>query len=339
MRVLVVGATGFIGGHLIEYLKNEGHQVEGLIRNPEKASLLDALSVPYRIADVTDPQSLEKAVSGEFNAVVNTVAVVGSRKSLDFFRKINVEGTKNLAEALSKAGIKRLIHLSSIAIYGQSVVNGTEDLVPKRQTWMRYSVTKLESEKVLNHYPDLDIAILRPGHVTGPRDRMGVLPLLFHTLRTKKFVMIDEGKAVTSFVYVRDVCRAVQLCLENPEETKDQAYNVVSPEKIRIRDVVDYLHEEMNVPLPEKKASFASAYRKAHIVEIISKTLGRTPPVTRMDVVFIGTDSHFLSDKLQSLGWSSSRSVREMVHEWAEWRKQYEQEKKRQKSAQGKIPG
>ena len=332
MRVLIAGATGFIGGHLAEYLKNEGYQVEGLIRSLDKASLLDSLSVTYRIGDVTDPQSLEKAGFGEFDAVVNMVAVVGSRKPMEFFRKINVEGTKNLADTLSKAGTKRLIHLSSIAIYGQSAMDGTEELEPKRKKWMRYSLTKLESEEVLDNYPNLDITILRPGHVTGPRDRMGVLPLLFHNLRNKKFVMIDEGKAVTSFVYVKDVCRAVQLCLENPDQTKGQAYNVVSPEKVRIRDVVGYLHEEMNVPLPEKKASLASAYRKAHIVELISRVLGRTPPVTRMDIVFIASDSHFLSEKLQRLGWSSSRSVREMVREWAEWRKHYEQEKKKRKS-------
>jgi len=328
MRLLINGATGFIGSHLIEYLMSEGHQVIGLIRNPQKTGFLDSLSVPYRVADITDPVSLERSITGEFDAVVNTVAVVGSRKSWDTFRKINVEGTKNLADAMTKAGIKRLIHLSSVAAYGQSAVNGREDLVPQRPKFMKYAVTKLESEEALREYPGLDVTVLRPGHVTGPRDRMGVLPLFYHSLRKNKFVLIDGGKTVTSFVYVKDVCSAILLCLERKNDSKGEAYNVVSPEKVTVKDIVGYLCEEMNLPPPGKKTTFRSAYRRAGFVEFLARILGRTPSVTRTDIVFIGGNSHFLPDKLQSLGWQSTRTLKEMVHEWADWRRKYELEKK-----------
>ena len=130
MRLLITGATGFIGGHLVEFLKNEGYQVEGIIRNPKKAGLLESLAIPYRVADITDKHSLNKAVSSDFDAVINTIAPVTNQGSWEFFRKINVEGTKNLADAMMNAGLKRLIHISTVGIYGQPAVNGTEDLVP-----------------------------------------------------------------------------------------------------------------------------------------------------------------------------------------------------------------
>ncbi|MBN1224235.1 MAG: NAD(P)-dependent oxidoreductase [Candidatus Aminicenantes bacterium] len=328
MRVLITGATGFIGWHLAEYLKNAGYQVQGLIRDPNKAAFLDSAGISYRVADITDPTSLETAITEDFDAVVNTVALIGSRKSWELFRKVNVEGAKNLAEAMRKVGNGRLVHLSSVAVYGKAAVNGAENLIPERPKFMKYSVTKLESEEALRRYSDLNVTFLRPGHVTGPRDRMGVLPLLYHSLRKNRFVLIDEGKALSSFVYVKDVCQAVRLCLEKPNETKAQAYNVVSPEKVTIMDIVNRLHQEMDTPLPSKKTSFRAAYRKAGFAEFLAKILGRTPSVTRTDIVFIGANSHFLSDKLQGLGWQSTRAVKEMIHEWAEWRKKYESEKK-----------
>ncbi|MFC2165546.1 NAD-dependent epimerase/dehydratase family protein [Acidobacteriota bacterium] len=331
MRILITGATGFIGGHLAEFLKTAGHHVEGIIRNPKKAGLLNSLSIPIRIADIADKDSLNKAISEDFDAVINTVAPVTNEGSWEFFRKINVEGTKNLAEAMLAADIKRLIHISTVGIYGQQAVNGDENLIPKRPGWMKYGVTKLEAEEALQEYPELDVTFLRPAFVLGARDRIGILPIIFHTLKKKRFVLIDEGNALTSPVYIRDVCQAVQLSLEKPEETTGQAYNVASPEEVRIKDVVDCLHQELDVPLPEKKVSFRSAYNTARLVELLAKFTRKTPTFTRMNVLFVGGNSQFSSDKLQRLGWQSTRSLKEMIHEWAEWRKNYELEKKKQR--------
>jgi len=331
MRILLTGATGFIGGHLAEYLKNEGHYVEGIIRNPKKAGLLNSLSIPYRIADITDKDSLSKTISEDFDAVINTIAPVTNQGSWEFFRKINVEGTKNLADAMLATGIKRLIHISTVGIYGQTAINGDENLIPKRPGWMKYGVTKLEAEEALGEYSDLDVTFLRPAFVLGPRDRIGILHIIYHTLKKKRFLLIDEGNARISTVHVRDVCQSVQLCLEKPEETTGQAYNVASPEEVRIKDVVECLHQEMNVPLPEKKTSFRSAYNTARLVELVAKFSRKTPTFTRMNVLFLGGNSHFSSDKLRGLGWQSTRSLEETIHEWAEWRKSYELEKKKQR--------
>jgi nucleoside-diphosphate-sugar epimerase len=331
MRLLITGATGFIGGHLVEFLRNEGHQVEGIIRNPKKAGLLDSLAVPYRLADITDRESMNGAVANDFDAVINTIAPVTNEGSWEFFREINVEGTRNLAGAMRSAGVKRLIHISTVGIYGQSAVNGTEDLVPQRPRWMKYGVTKLEAEEALREFSDLDITFLRPAFVMGPRDRVGLCHIIYHTLKKKRFILIDGGKALISVVDVRDVCRAVRLCLAMPGETIGQAYNVASPEEVRIKDVVDCLHQEMNVPWPAKKKSFRSAYTMARFVEFFAMFSKKTPTFTRMNVLFIGGNSQFSSQKLQGLGWKTTRTLKETIHDWAEWRKAYESEKSKRK--------
>ena len=332
MRLLITGATGFIGGHLVEFLKNEGHHVECVIRNPKKAGLLDSLAIPYRIADITDKESLNRAVSSDFEAVINTVAPVTNQGSWDFFRKINVGGTKNLANAMMNAGLKRLIHISTVGIYGQPAVNGTEELVPRRPGWMKYGVTKLEAEEALGEYSDLDVTFLRPAFVMGPRDRIGLLHIIYHTLKKERFILIDEGRALISVVHVRDVCQAVQLCLEKPQETIGQAYNIASPEETRIIDVVESLHQEMSVPLPEKGVSFRYAYTMACFVEFLAKFSRKTPTFTRMNIFFVGGNSQFSSKKIQDLGWHSTRSLKETIHDWAEWRKSYELEKKKRRA-------
>jgi nucleoside-diphosphate-sugar epimerase len=275
---------------------------------------------------------MNAAISSEFDVVINTIAPVTNEGSWEFFRKINVEGTKNLANAMLTAGIKRLIHISTVGIYGQPAVNGTEALIPKRPSWMKYGVTKLEAEEVLGGFADLDITFLRPAFVMGPRDRIGICHIIYQTMRKKRFILIDEGEALISVVHVRDVCRAVQLCLDKPEATIGEAFNVASPEEARIKDVVDYLHQEMNVPLPEKKVSFRSAYTMAFFTEFFSKFSRKTPTFTRMNVLFVGGNSQFSSKKLQGLGWQSTRSLKETIYDWAEWRKVYELEKKKQRA-------
>lgn len=332
MRILITGATGFIGGHLVEFLKDKGHHVEGIIRNPKKAGLLESLDIPYRVADITDKESMKEAVSSDFDAVINTIAPVTNVGSWEFFRKINVEGTKNLVEAMVTADIKRLVHISTVGIYGQPAVNGTEDLVPKKPSWMKYGVTKREAEEALREYPDLDITFLRPAFVMGPRDRIGICHIIYQTLKKKRFILIDDGNALISIVHVSDVCQSVQLCLDKPEKTTGEAFNVASPEEARIKDVVNYLHQELNVPLPEKKVSFRSAYTMALFTEFFAKFSRKAPTFTRMNVLFVGGNSQFSSKKLQDLGWQATRTLKETIQDWAEWRKVYEQEKKKQRA-------
>ncbi|MHA2249408.1 MAG: NAD-dependent epimerase/dehydratase family protein [Candidatus Kariarchaeaceae archaeon] len=327
MKILVTGATGYLGGHLCEYLQKKGHEITGFIRNPKKADLLDTLSIPYKIGDITDVNTLRDAMKEGFDAVINSSGYVSDRGSWKLFRAINVEGTENVARAMKTTGIKRLIQMSSIASYGQLEMGATEELKPKKPRWFKYGVTKLEAEEALQTYTDIKTTYIRPGHVVGRRDRTGFIPVLYHTMR-KKPRWINHGKAITGLVYVDDVCHAVELCLEN-DETIKEGYNLVTPEQVSIRGVVEFLHKEMNTPIPTVNMGFRRLYYTAAIIEFLGSIFKFKLPMTRMPIVLAGHDFHVSSAKISDqLGWKSSKSIEEMLKEWTDWRTSFEEKRK-----------
>ncbi len=324
MKIFVTGATGYLGGHFCEYLKNKGHEVTAFIRNPEKASLLDNNEIPYIVGNIGDVSSISEALKSKFDVVVHCAGFVSDRGPLKLFREINVEGTRNLAEAMVDTGHRRLVHVSSMAAYGDFGLGMDETYQPKRHKWFKYGLTKLESEECLIDF-DLDVTILRPPHIIGVRDRTGYVPVLYHSMR-KSGTWLENGKALVPVVYVGDVCDALITCLEK-SETIGETYNVSSDEKITIIEIAEILHNFLGMKIPTKSWSFRYAYTLARIYEFLS-VLGVKPLITRMGVMFGVKSASFSSAKLQKLGWKNTKTGAEMVTEWAIWRKEFESSKK-----------
>jgi nucleoside-diphosphate-sugar epimerase len=329
MKILVTGATGYLGGHICEFLQNKGYNVTGFIRNPKKTQLLDSLAIPYKIGDVTDQLSLELVMEEGYDAIINSAGYASDRGPWETFRSINVEGTRNLAEAMKNTGISRLIHVSSVASYGDTGLGTTEDQPPKNPRWFKYGVTKRASEEVLHEYSDLQTTYLRPGHVVGRRDRFGFVPILYHSMR-KNPQFINHGNSITSLVYIDDVCHAVDLILQQPDTSVNEAYNLVTPEQVSIKEIVAILNQEMGIPMPTKSLGFRRAFYTATMFEWLSAIFKFKLPVSRMAIVLAGRDFHASTEKItQHLGWHSSKTIEEMLKEWADWRKEFEAQRKK----------
>lgn len=324
MKIFVTGATGYLGGHFCEYLKDKGHEVTAFIRNPKKASILDKNEIPYIVGNINDVSSISEALKSKFDVVVHCVGFVSDRGPLKLFREINVEGTKNLAEAMIDTGHSRLVHISSVAAYGDFGLGIDETYQPKKHKWFKYGLTKLESEEVLKDY-NLDVTILRPPHIIGVRDRRGYIPSLYHSMR-KSRIWMENGKTMVPVVYLGDVCDALITCLEK-SETIGETYNVSSDEKITIIEIADILHNFLGMKIPTKSLSFRFAYTLAIISEFLT-IFGIKPMMTRMAVIFAAKSASFNPAKLQKLGWKNTKTGTEMVTEWAIWRKEFENSKK-----------
>ncbi|HLX12294.1 MAG TPA: NAD-dependent epimerase/dehydratase family protein, partial [Bacteroidota bacterium] len=118
MTVLVTGASGCVGSNIIAELLHRGHQVIAFHRGHSNLTALEGLSVDHRIGDTRDKESVKKAIEG-CNAVIHTAAIVAfwklrRQEQLD----VNVGGTRNVVEACCEAGIRKLVHTSSVAAIG-----------------------------------------------------------------------------------------------------------------------------------------------------------------------------------------------------------------------------
>jgi nucleoside-diphosphate-sugar epimerase len=189
--IAVTGATGFLGGYLVEKLKSRGATVIAVVRNPQKAQALAARGIEVRKADLAEPDALSAAFRG-CDAVISNAAVV-SFSQPSKTHATNVEGTRNVFRAIASQGIKRAIAISSAAAYRPSPFLRTEHSrlreSGKLYPWNAYGASKAESERLawrLCEEFKIALTTFRPCGISGRSDpllmgalqRLGRLPIL-----------------------------------------------------------------------------------------------------------------------------------------------------------------
>ncbi len=222
-KVLVTGANGFVGSHIVGELLARGFSVRALVRWSSDLSFLDLQHTELALGDVTDLGSLLQALAG----VQGVIHCAGLTKalSLDQYRKANRDGTENLLRACCAVTPRpvRVVCLSSLAAFGPSR-NRAVGEVDAPHPVSEYGRSKLEGHRAAESFMgELSVSILIPPAVYGPRDRdiyayfklakMGITPLL------------GRAERYLSLIYVKDLARAAALCLVQ-EQAASRAYFV-----------------------------------------------------------------------------------------------------------------
>jgi nucleoside-diphosphate-sugar epimerase len=202
VRVLVTGATGFLGSHILEQLLSAGHDVRALVRSPVQRDGVDFVR-----GDVTDPASLRPAMEGR-EAVIHSAAVVTFKsREAARQREVNVQGTRNVVEAARAAGVSRLVFTSSVAAIGRP--NGAPADETTRYDWpvgLTYNETKRDAEEIVRQARDLETICLNPALVLGPRERYHHSLPLFRLAKWGLLQIVPAGGA--TLCDVRDVAAA-----------------------------------------------------------------------------------------------------------------------------------
>jgi nucleoside-diphosphate-sugar epimerase len=207
-NVLVTGATGFVGSHLVEALLQKGHCVTCLVRNTAKAGALQKLPVQLVIGDLADPAAIRKA-AGAVHTVYHVAAVLKAA-GRDHYFEVNQLGTRRLLEILAEVNpcLNRFVHISSLAAVGPSVDGRglTEEERPHPISW--YGESKLESElEALRYARIFPVTILRPSAVYGPGDSETLL--IFRMI--KHGCLFTPGRFARRFslIHVDDLVAAI----------------------------------------------------------------------------------------------------------------------------------
>ena len=204
MKALVTGATGFVGSHLAEALRQRGDDVTALVRSPAKAAALAPLGVRTVAGELGDAESLERAVEGQ-DVVFHVAGLVAARDEREFLRG-NRDGTANLVAAAARAGVTRLVYVSSMAAGGPAAkgrpLTGAEP--PRPVT--AYGRSKLAGETAVTSGA-LPWVIVRPPTVYGPRDRE-VLKV-FRMARWGVAPVFGDGSQELSAVHGADLATAL----------------------------------------------------------------------------------------------------------------------------------
>ena len=278
-RILVTGASGFIGGHVASALLNAGYQVRALLRPGSSATAsgdgLEAVS-----GDVTDRASVAEAVRG-CDGVVHAAALYAFwPPDPDPFWEVNVEGTRNVLEEAVAAGVERIVHTSTVATthFRRSGLADESDIAQPRDLVGHYKRTKFEAERIALRMArqGAPIVIVNPAAPVGPGD---VKPtptgqIIVDFLNRRIPAVVDTG---LNIVDVADVAAGHVLALEKGRA--GERYLLASADgNVTLKWILDTLADGVGVPAPRWRIPYAVAIASAYADTLIEGRLLRRKP-------------------------------------------------------------
>lgn len=278
--VLVTGATGFVGSHVVEALQGDDNiDLIAACRNP--ADLLPGFRGSVRQGDLRDAQyvrSLTEGVDVLCNAFAWTSAWNHKKASEALFYKPSIA----LIDAARAAGVKRFINTSTTSA---AAPEGSADPMSRgieRAFWPHLAnVVKIENHLRERATNDFQVVNLRLGLFAGARFGLGLLPMLLPRLRTHLVPWVNRGKTSMPIIDGRDVALAFKQSIAASGLTAYGGFNIVGPAIPTAREVLEYLHERWHYPTPHFSVPFFLAYPFAAIMEWLDSFVPWEPLVTR----------------------------------------------------------
>lgn len=322
MTVLITGAAGFLGGHLVDVLVERDEPVRILVRPGEDISRLVKTNVEVCRGDLTDRSSLEAAVDG-VERVLHCAARTGPWGHEADYERVNVYGTKLLVEVAMAAGVRRIVHVSSITVHGLDVHGTVDETAPLRGGFDPYSRTKAATERVLQQMirdKGAPVAIVRPGLIYGPRDSNSFGR--FATLvKQGKMVLIGSGTNHLPLIYVRDVAQGI-ISASEAEQAVGNAYLLVNDELVTQQDYFHAIAKELGVAPPRLHIPYRAALAVGATAELMGHLLRRQqpPPLMRFGLMQIGGENCFKINRARSeLGFSPQVNLADGVRQSIAW--------------------
>lgn len=268
-RVLVTGASGFVGTALLDRLRAAGDEVVGIDREPAPGD--DAMLQ----ADITDPASYEHLLA-DTDLVIHTAALVTLAGDRDEFWRVNALGTREVIAAAARQGVRRVVHLSSIVVFGLDFPDDVDETWPVRTTGAPYVDTKISAEQValMAHAAgDIEVTIVRPGDVYGPRSsQWTVAPV--EELRRGRLILPAQGEGIISPVYVDNLVDGILLAGDEPRAA-GQVITITDGVGITASEFFGRYADLMRVPRP-RTAPAALLRPASSVVGLVERIRGES---------------------------------------------------------------
>lgn len=266
MRVLITGATGFIGSHLAEALHAKGYELRVILRSTSNRRWIEHLPIEYLEGDIHDENMLSRAVDG-VDYIYNLAGVTKARNEAEYFRS-NHEATRKLliATIAQSTKIKRFVHISSQTVTGPSLDGKPVDETTPCQPITAYGRSKLEAEKeCLKLMSTLPVTIVRPPAVYGPRDKD--IYEFFKTMKMGIHPLIGFSDTYVSLIHVRDLVGGILLAGEH-RKSVGGTYFISSERFYNWKEVGDLTSKIMEKSAIRIRVPVALVYGISVIAEI-----------------------------------------------------------------------
>jgi dihydroflavonol-4-reductase len=318
MKVLVTGATGFVGNHLVRTLAAAGHSVRALVRPSNRTSNLADAGIEIVEGQLTSAADVERAAAGCARIFHVAAAFRSVAHTDEHYWRVNVGGTLNVLAAARAHGCERVVHCSTGGVHGHI------ECPPADETYRFkpgdiYQRTKLEAELAVAAAAreGLPVVIVRPGAIYGEGDLRFLR--LFQAIQRNRFAMVGSGNTRLHMVYVEDLVHGLMLAASHPD-ARGETFMIAGAEAPTLNEIVAAVADAMGARRPWVHVPVWPVYAAAFLCESVCMRLGIEPPLHRRRVGFFTHHREFDIGKARRLiAYEPRVELKEGLRRTAAW--------------------
>ncbi len=316
MRVLVTGASGFTGGHLVRALAAAGHEVRAFVRHVPVEGGGERVEVVA--GDLRDEASLARAVAGM--EVVYNIAALYRQAGLtaDTYRAVNATAAGRLVTLAAGAGVRRVVHCSTVGVHGDVERPPANEDAPLRPGDV-YQRTKLEGETLVREAAartGIEVTVARPSGIYGPGDRR-LLKLFRGAVR--RWPRLGNGRIYYHLTYIDDLVDGLALCGGHPAAA-NRTYILAGGEVSTLDELMRMIARAAGVTPQRLHLPVWPFWLAGALCEAISVPLGIEPPLYRRRVDFFTKSRAFdITRARTELGYAPRVGLRDGIARTLRW--------------------
>jgi len=299
MKVVMIGASGFVGTRLIDLLKTDNnYELKNVDLLP--SHFFNDVTV---IGDVRKQEDMDKELSGADVVVLLAAQHRDDVSPVSLYYDTNVGGMEVTLKAMEKNGVRRLIFFSSVAVYGLNKENPSED--HPKDPFNHYGKSKWQAEQALQEWhsshSDWNINIIRPTVIFGERNRGNVYNLLSQ-ISSGRFLMVGKGTNKKSMAYVGNVVAFVKFLIEE-KKSGYNVYNYIDKPDFDMNELIALVEKVLNKHIPSIHFPYWMGMMGGYCFDVLAKILRRKLAISSVRVKKFCATTEFDSSKMQSTGF------------------------------------
>jgi nucleoside-diphosphate-sugar epimerase len=309
MKLLLIGASGFVGTRLVEATRGK---FDLLNLDKQQSKFNPDITV---LGDVRNMDDLIPAMKGVDAVVLLAAEHRDDVSPASLYYDVNVQGTRNVLEAMDQAGVKKIFFTSSVAVYGLNKKNPTEEHF--EDPFNHYGKSKWQAEEVLREWYSKDsegksLTIVRPTVIFGERNRGNVFNLL-NQIANGKFLMIGNGKNLKSMAYIGNIVAFIKFSLEN-RGPGYEVYNYIDKPDFNMNQLVDQVEKSLNKNVPSIRIPKPIGIFFGYFFDLAAKLTGKKLAISSVRIRKFCATTQFDATKAHSCGFKAPYTLEEGLH-------------------------